>query len=772
MPDDDDEGGTDDGADDGVDGDDEDADGGDDGDGGGNGVSASRVDRAALQALVRQPVPEPPSWLHPLSNGAGFAGEEGHNLPDDGGDMSIRPIGPKGVVMRMPEKDFDAWMETINSMLINFPSLYKIQIERVFPVTLPDGTYCEGTVGEARHPIDTAWIAENFGGHKYNIKLQGPIKNDRGETVSKMAYLRTFYGLKIAGPPKINGEVYLGRLDKPAAGAGRPRRNGEGEERSSTPAPAPAPAPSHEARIVDKLVEADIDHRKNLEQEARELRGQLAQHSQKPATALPNDGTAAALMRQNEQLQQTLLDMLRERPDAPIAPPPDMSGQNMAISALIEALKAKSVPAPMASPVDKDETMRLHGLVDTLQKDIRETNESRRREIDDLTRGFRSEMDELRKQYTKQIDDMHVQQRDELAQTRSDARVQLEMQINSMRAQHEGLLATVRQGYDDRIRILQDQLDDYRGQTMETRGKLAESEAAKNTARLEEMAAKTEARFLSIVPKHEEGSGGLSDVSKMVATFKGMKDAVELISPSTTGATANPAPAGVVDRLLGIGEKVAGSPQAGKMLEVILDRVGQRAAEQDATRIQQQQQQQQAQQQQQQPSAEKVDEAARAWAAEQERQHEAERARREGARARAERDRIPSPAPRYAMGAATMESLSEGEPASAAPVPQEQPQEPLDVATDMGLNVETTLASVEAAAVDNTPPEQYVDSMLKAMGFTRNDAVVLLQGVDPRTALAEMGITRDVLSMTGGAYFDRVVEHMTAALNPPAQPVI
>jgi hypothetical protein len=168
-----------------------------------------------------------------------------------------------------------------------------------------------------------------------------------------------------------------------------------------------------------------------------------------------------------------------------------------------------------------------------------------------------------------------------------------------------------------------------------------------------------------------------------------------------------------------------------------------------------------------------MDEAQRAWAVEQQRQREAEQARREAARAQ----RQP---PRYEVsGGARFETL-EPEPTGDELPPQQPPQqvappaappaEPTDeeIAAAMMPTIEGTLAAIEEAALADTPPEQCVDSILKStMGMSREEAMGLFEGIDPRKALAEIGITREQLSMAGGLYFDRVTDYMAQALNAP-----
>jgi hypothetical protein len=81
------------------------------------------------------------------------------------------------------------------------------------------------------------------------------------------------------------------------------------------------------------------------------------------------------------------------------------------------------------------------------------------------------------------------------------------------------------------------------------------------------------------------------------------------------------------------------------------------------------------------------------------------------------------------------------------------------------------------------PVERFVDGMFASTGvsygFSKEDAIALLQGIEPAAALAEMGVTRDKLSLGGAEYFDKVIVHLRKVLNagvpvPPAvavQPV-
>lgn len=771
--------------------DDEDADGED----GVEEVEQEQRTRAHLKALAERsqaaaaaqlapplamplPIPARP-WLQPVDGKPNvFVGEEQYELPDDGGDMTVVPVGQRGKPVRMPERDLDAWMGKIEPLLLNFPGMYKLQIIRTSPNATRQGTFCDGAVGETTHCFNAEFIREKYGGYRYDIKLLGPGKNAEGETVSKFTYLRTFYGLRIPGDPIIPGQT----REEPEGTKAR-------REEPAMAAPHASAGLAGSNPLLEKLVDAKLARDERLEVEAQEMREQLLQqkHQQPPPQPMSEltvpsgtDPTTALLLKQlhatNERLQTTLMDMLKRPSEAPQPPPQPARGEQDAIVvALLKALESKNQPPPAAPQADKEEVERLHKMIAALQQDLREAGEARRKETEELARHFREEADNLRRAHDKQIDDLRVQHRDEVSSLRSDTRMQAEAQVASVRQQYEGLLGTVRQGYDDRIRIMQEQLDDYRGQTMDTRGKLATAESEANRARLDEVVAKTEARIAASIPK-QDGLGGVGELTKMVTTFKTMRDVVETIAPPAAAAAANPAPTGVVDRVLGIGEKLAGSNQAGKVLEVVLDRVMQRGQQQAQQQVPQQQPTQPN------PSVEQVNEGSRAWEEERRRQHEAERQRREEARAR-ERAQIFAAAPAYRPVAAPETAPLPGGPTGDAAPAQQPQQSTASIAQDMGLSVDAALASVEQAALLDIPPEKFVDDMLRnSFGFTREEAIAILgDNIDPRAALAESGITRDALSMRGAAYFDLVLDYMTSALRsgkasaepaaePPAEP--
>jgi hypothetical protein len=739
-----------------------------------------------MQAL---PAPSRAPWLHGTHERGVYAGESGiRDLPGDGGDV-VLPVGSGGQVLKPPLKDFDAWMAKYEPLLVEYPGLYRVEVYRTSPGTTPEGTYCEGVCGRFNHAIDTEFVRERFGGHKYEVRIQGPAKNEQGETINKMTYLFAFRGLKIAGPPIIELQADAGLLKSSAddtrtvaerrranaADAARAEAKAAEEAARKSSREAQPPPPTLESRLADRLMQESLDRAGRLEEEAKSMRDQLMQQGQvQPAPAPRDDGPARMLMEQNSHLQQTLIDILRERPEMQsLIPPPDNTKDALLVEAFRALASVKNQPAPIAQAPSSDpkELDRLHALVSSLQDDVRKLNEERRREMEDLTKRFRDETDSLRKQYDRQIDDTRVAHRDEMSDLRGESRTQAETQIALVRQQYESLLTTVRNADEERIRILQTQLEDYRSQNNTAQSRISAAEATAQQARLDEIAAKTKAEIAAVnAASRPRGEDGLSSVVK---TVREMRDAMEIISPGAAAAAAAPAEVakpGVTDRVLGIAETIAKSEKGADLLKLVLDRWDRR---QQAQQQQQPAAQQPAQQQPAQPTTQQMDEAQRAWAVEQQRQREAEQARREAARAQRQ------PTHYEVSGGARFETLeAEPEPVSEELPPQQPqqqavapappPDEPTDeeIAAAMLPTIEGTLAAIEEAALADTPPEQCVDSILKStMGMSREEAMGLFEGIDPRKALAEIGITREQLSMAGGLYFDRVTDYMAQTLN-------